>query len=364
MRGIILNGLLFLCIGSEFSCTPSIEDKKTVQFTSQYIVSGEEILEDAIGILDVFCIDNYLIARMMNQDYFFNIYSLDSLKNLGKIVKRGNGPNEFPSNARFDHPIHENNKFYFWAHDLNYPLFSKINIEHSLVLGKTVIEDTVMLPFEDSFVTAFQVSTNKIIGRSGNTVPSMGRLKIYDPELKKVTKRVEFFPELETSRADMNFIINKLNFLYVSSLTMKPDGTRIASAMECFNQVDIFNNEAELIVSVKDDFSLGESKVHEYLNNEALNYTHLRNYYGDLCSNNDFIFALFRDQPYEKYGQEMIAISVRIFDWDGNPLAEVKIPEYLTSIALDEKNGHLIGFSHFEEKLLRYDIKDILNEIN
>ena len=354
--------LLLLIVLAFVSCISVDKDEDRLNFKYSFDLVGEEILKDAIGISSIHAIDKYLVASTMNQDYFFTIYSLDSLNALGNLVEKGSGPNQFPTIALYDYATSFNKSNYFWTHDLNYPIFSKVNIEKSLKDGKTIIEDTIKLPFEDSFVTAFHISEDKVIGRSGNTVPSMGRLKLYNPKLKEVTKSVPLFPEVETSRKDLDFVTSKLNFIYVSALTLKPDGTKLASAMTCFNQIDIFNTDAELILSIKDDFSSGEERIKAYLKDDNLNFKHLNNYYGGICATDKFIFALFKNQLYEDYGEKMIPVSIRVFDWEGNPIAELNIPDYLYSITIDERNGYLIGFSYFEEKILRYDINDLLSD--
>jgi hypothetical protein len=306
-------------------------------------------------------VNNFLITKNDGKDYLFTVYSLDSLKKLGDLVAKGGGPNEFPTSARFDYVSKMGDTSYFWAHDLNKPILSKININKSIEKGETVVEDTTALPIDESFVTAFKFSDEKIVGRSGNTVPDMGRLKIYNPKEKAISKLVPFFPKVEYSRTDDEFMVTKLNSIYVGSLTVKPDGTKIASAMNSFNQIDIFDTNAELLVSIKDDFSEGEKRIEQYLKDGNLDWNHLMGYYADICSTEDFVFALFRNQLWEDYGEKMIPVTIRVFDWEGEPIAELKVPDYLYSIAIDEQNGYLIGFSYHQEKVMRYDIQDLLD---
>jgi len=352
--------LSFICLLA-MGCASEEKGSTKLTFKHSIDLVGEEILKDAIGLSAIHTIDNYLITRKSGSEYFFTVYSLDSLKELGQIVRNGDGPNEFPTVAAFDYVSSKNNFSYLWAHDLNRPILSKININKSLEEGKTVVEDTASLPLEESFVTVFKFSNEKIVGRSGNTVPDMGRLKIYNPKEKKISKMVPFFPKVEYSRTDDEFMVTKLNSIYVASLTFKPDGSRMASAMNNFNQVDIFDSNAELILSLKDNVEEYDKRRKEFLNNENLDFRHLKSYYSGVTSTNNFIFSIFRNQPNEDYGEKLIPVTVRVFDWEGNPIAELNIPDYLFSIAIDEKNGYLIGFSYHQEKLMRYDIKEVLD---
>jgi hypothetical protein len=76
-----------------------------------------------------------------------------------------------------------------------------------------------------------------------------------------------------------------------------------------------------------------------------------------------YIYALFNNQKRSEYWDNPISTSIRIFDWNGDPQASIKVPDYLTFFTVDEKSGTIIGVSLPEEKIIKYNIKKILNEL-
>lgn len=51
---------------------------------------------------------------------------------------------------------------------------------------------------------------------------------------------------------------------------------------------------------------------------------------------------------------------IQIFDWDGNPLTELKLDRNITSFDIDFQNGYLYTFDSMTEEFYRYNIKDKL----
>lgn len=83
---LILFGLL--C----FSCTVNNKDSKTIELSAQFLQSDSLIT--SAGVLCSF--NDTLILRANHQDFLYHKYKIygDSIKQIGKLVKRGNGPNE------------------------------------------------------------------------------------------------------------------------------------------------------------------------------------------------------------------------------------------------------------------------------
>jgi hypothetical protein len=146
---------------------------------------------------------------------------------------------------------------------------------------------------------------------------------------------------------------------------MKSDKTKFASAMTMFNRVDIFDANGNLLNSYIDKDNISKSQIRNYLSSTEENLINLdvKNYYMDAWSTNDFIYTLYHNQKQADYSKKSIPVKIRIFNWNAEPMCEINVPDYLTTFTVDEKNGIMYGGAYFDEKIFKYDISSILDEI-
>ena len=77
---------------------------------------------------------------------------------------------------------------------------------------------------------------------------------------------------------------------------------------------------------------------------------------------NDYVFGLYFGVDSETDGADFY-MSVRIFDWDGRPLASLKLDRDVNSITFDEKTNLLYALnSDLEEKIFIYDLSETLKK--
>jgi hypothetical protein len=147
---------------------------------------------------------------------------------------------------------------------------------------------------------------------------------------------------------------------------MKPDKTKFVSTMNMFNRIDIFDNDGNLINSIIDnENNISKRQINEYLSakEEKLKKVDVKNYYRCVYPSNSFIYALYYNQLDSEYGIKSIPTEIRIFNWQAEPVCEINVPDYLTTFTIDEKRGIMYGVAYFDEKILKYDISSILDEI-
>lgn len=100
-----------------------------------------------------------------------------------------------------------------------------------------------------------------------------------------------------------------------------------------------------------------------YLNGPVIDYETfpqsltgtLRIYYQKLCSDNDYIYALYTgnvDMDKEMYGYSDL---LYVFDWEANPVAQINLPTKINNIVLDSENSILYGMSEIDETIYRID---------
>lgn len=50
------------------------------------------------------------------------------------------------------------------------------------------------------------------------------------------------------------------------------------------------------------------------------------------------------------------SVSIQIFDWDGNALADIKVPSFINSFYLDFYRNKLIGFEYETGDVVSFDV--------
>lgn len=78
-------------------------------------------------------------------------------------------------------------------------------------------------------------------------------------------------------------------------------------------------------------------------------------YMGIFAGENQF-YALYRNQKESEYYKVSNQTEIHVFDYKGNPLKKLIIPEYIISFTVDETNGFIYGVDHMNEKILRYKL--------
>jgi hypothetical protein len=209
---------------------------------------------------------------------------------------------------------------------------------------------------------AFFIDSNKIIGRSTNSIPHMYRLQMYNPQQDVITKTVPLFPVVKKMSDDLDFVYRKYNYLYTSHIGLKNDKTKIASAMSAFNRIDIFDTDGILEKSVLEGAEIPKDDIQSYLAAEIGDNRALMIHYNAIYTTDNYIYALYYGQAKSDYAMKLIETEIRIFDWAGKPLSKIKVPDYLLNFSIDEERGLMYGVDYSNGKSLQYDIKKIIYE--
>lgn len=348
----------FLACAICISCNkPEI---KQLHFRKSYSIVGDTIQTKTANTSGLFVVNNYLIVSQFSGDHFLKVYDATNFQELVILAKRGSGENEFPTMTMVDQYEPCGNDDCLWVHDLNRGELIKINLTESLRNQITVVVEKIMTRTESRFHTVFYIDSLRIVGRSTNSTPQMNRLQVYDPHSDLILRTIPLFPEIERNRNDLDFVLNKYNTLYVSNIGLKSDKTRIASAMCSFDRIDIFKTDGELEKSVFDGIEIPDN-IAEYL--EGSDSHKLNMYYTGIFTSNDYIYALYYGQPFSDYGNSPIPTQIRIFNWNGDPLCKIDVEDYLYNFTIDEEKGFMYGIDNLHQRILKYNIKHVLDEL-
>ena len=56
--------------------------------------------------------------------------------------------------------------------------------------------------------------------------------------------------------------------------------------------------------------------------------------------------------------------AIYLFDWEGKPLAEIKLDRHITSFDIDFNHGELYTLDVHTDEFLKYDIRNLLYELS
>jgi hypothetical protein len=337
------------------------KEEKRLVFEKQFSLTGREILTDDIGITEFHVVDDFLLARQAKGEHFFSIYRLEDLKKVGVLGRKGSGPGEFPTFLLFDYLQYSEGRAYVWAHDLNQSILAKIDLQKSIQDSSTHIIREIKLPAERNFYTAFLIDSTTVIGRTSNSIPRMSRLLEYDLRNKQIKELVGLEPYFEPLSEDPNYLTTRYNRIYVSSIGYSPEKRLVASAMTSLNRIDIFDVNGKLKKSITESENSSYEEIEAFLSS-AGNDDILNLYYNSIFCTDKYIAALFINCRLRDLA-EFDKSSLRIFDWMGNPLATIDLNAAILSFTVDQKRGKLYGVDYNNEKLLFYNLNEVLDEL-
>ena len=358
------DSILLLVLLLTISCTNS--SKSDLIFKLEYSLEGNQILLEDVNINQLFTIDNYLFGHQYKGEYYFKIFDIENLSEIGELCRRGNGPNEFPFYLMLNQHYTDNSEVCIWVHDLTVGRLTKINVTQSLRDNETIVLREIPTRPQSAFYNAFVIDSSLIVGRSTNSIINMNRLQLYNPIDDSIIRTISLFPKVDVnqSKDDINFTMLKYNPLFVSSIGLKPDKSKIASAMTSFNRVDIFDINGDVYKSIIEGPDVPDY-LKKYLNAvEDNSESSLQYFYNSIFTSNNFIYALYVGQELSEYGQKPLPTQLRIFDWEGNPMAKINLNDYLINFTIDEDRGVMFGVDHYNEKLLQYDIKELVDALH
>jgi hypothetical protein len=334
--------------------------KEAIHFEVTEKITSSEILKDEIKIKDIHCAGEFVLGTLVNDDFQFKIFDRKSLIPLGYIVEKGRGPREIPTIGMFDHFEIEEDQTFIWIHDLNIGDLYEIHLEKSVEKNETIYTDTISLPDDLDVYRAFVMDHKKIVGHSHNSTINMKRLFVFDLEKNSLDREVKLFPPIEKRSNTADYIINLHNQLYVSSLSIDPQKTMIASAMAAFDRIDVWNNKGDLLYTINNFNEKVEDGIDHFLSTGNFQKDHLFRFYNDVVVSDQYIITLYHGKSIHAYLNEHYPTEIRIFDHTGDPIFKIQVVEKLASIDFDYKNRCLYGVDVQNEKILKYDLNDIL----
>lgn len=310
---------------------------KNIDFPETYFLEGEKILVDTLGIGYVQIFDPYIILGTYSLPYFTQIYTCSSQKHIGDFFNKGQGPKDFLSFniIKKEYP-------HLWVKDYNNRIVSLLNVsegfsDKGFEIEKTYSYKTAVDPFN-----VFYLNDSSLL--------------IKDFEINKGLHYYKYNPITEEKTGNDLVIYNYpidyslMNKMLTLSDALHPNGNKIVSITEIFDQIDIIN---------LDDLSQNISVT---TNKHPVNYSRiinteedeLKHFYFDIpyCNENE-IFVLYHSEEKEK-------TEVHIINWEGEAIAKLLLDKKIRGIDVDRSQKYLYGIEESTEYLYKFDLNNLL----
>lgn len=324
------------------------------EFPQTFTLSGETVPDiDIIGIQDIQICDTMIIFSRKGQENLWACYSLPRYDYLGSLLTKGNGPNEFiqapwVSSATF---FNERDELHAGIYDFQRGRVFNANITQTLKTGKLdmrLMRDSLP-PFLFNF---FIIDSARYFCREPNHQQTQQTRYLIEGD-KQLHPAV--FDSLNCIKLEEMQDINIL-----STITkFNPDRNIVIEMPVILNYINMYSLDGTFTRTlcvgnkVDDIEDIQDKKRWERI------YT-----FGDIRAFPDFwgVFYIGEDEKTYETGRKKLPC-IYLFDWEGKPLAELKLQHFITTFDIDLRNRTLYTFDLEDEVLHKYDISEILNEL-
>lgn len=303
--------------------------------------------DDEYGLISLSAAGEYWIGTLRKRERHFAVYTTDSVpRQAGLFGTSGKGPSEMMAPAYYGQWSCEDRQTKVWIYDRVKAEFVKINIDSTLRTGRTTIEQKYELHAEGmpDIRNLFYVCDTLLVGTAESDRCPMFR---YNP----ISGRISYLSGAMDFDAGLNPQI--LQEITQNLCVYNPETKTVFSAAFSFPQVDF---------RPVDSLDFTTLFIDQILMPEQCIARPRRTYFASVCGDSRYVYALWLDQEDDDFGDVEQPGSVLVFDWRGNPIARLELPEYVLGIAIDPVFHRLfaLNYYHDEHPVRVYDLNGIL----
>jgi len=340
-----------------------------------FLINGELNSMDTlpvsiIGIGSLSLQDSLLLINTSGQKANLSIFNLNNYEISENICLTGRGPDEYVFFLNYGQYTQDFDKIclYTFNANLSAPI---LNVSDSWQKNRTVIEEEKknLKIFEDVGGLIFRegvffLNNNNIFVKYKTSYRDV-RDNIYQPAEYAIfnaqgdKKIIKFFGK------DLPYnpqFPKLMELIYNGSTRIKPDGSRIVDGMFYMDYINFIDLEEKSAFGLRYHDALSYEDLKKISEEE---YSKKAKYaYNDLFVTDNYVFGLYRGDYKIADSQDKFAnMCLRIFDWEGTPLASLKTDRTIVSIAFNEKSNLLYALDT-EEKIYIYDLNETMSKIN
>lgn len=364
MKIKVFNIIFFFLLFNYKSYSQELLKVNKNDFPIKESIKGDQILtNDYNHHHKIYVVDKYLLTLVNTGDFNYHIFDKRTQQYIGPIGKKGEGPDEWiipqTTLGQFEK---RGNEIFLWYYDYLRGAFSLMNLTKTLdsksispIVARKLRINMKVFPYFQLFMG----ENNKIYASSWIYEQDRSRLKSYNLLTKEISKS-GLFPKILNSS---HLPSETMNSLYTAAFQKHPNKDFFVQALFVFNRIDIFDSNLKLVRSIVD----GENWIDNYYNGKEINPADdfigpRMNGYNGVSVSENFIFALELKENLGLKNEKENESFIRVFNWEGNPLAYFKVDNDLSSISFDESEGFLYATDYSHELVLKFNLKKYLNQ--
>jgi hypothetical protein len=304
-----------------------------------------------IGVSDFRVYDSLLVLSTKDKEGALSFLSLPDEHFLGKFLTLGQGPNEFHFNPMFTQItfFEEEGVRFAWIYDMLTGKLYKMNIDKSISnnqLSMSVYEKLPPSLFDFCVIDSVTFFCKEMANEQQQI------RYIWDKGEKTTLPHLEKL-NLATIRDEgESFDINLLSTI-VKYNVLKG---RIVESNACLNYINLYSLDG----SFEKTICIGD-KLDNIDKIQNIDMWDRIDTFGDLRLFPQFWGVLYKNESMkDSQIDRKILPTIFLFDWDGNPLAELKLNRFITGFDIDMTNGYLYASDHQTDVFFKYDIRAIL----
>lgn len=327
------------------------------EFPNSYTLKNKKTPDiKQLGMNDFKVYDSLLIVSKKSSTKFLSFYSLPNYRKLGDFLNKGRGPFEVaypPDFINKETVCKEKGTQYMYIFSGLNGRLTKMNIDKSIDFGKAEYELVRDSLSNSIFVCIPMDSTHIFIRKIEDRNTRINRY-ILKEKTKKTTP-----------------LLDKLNLLYVEEgedfnilgtyIKYNRKNKKFVEMSISMNYIMLYklNDDLPKVICVEEQLRTLKTVQRVYRINRLEQLKGLRSF-------DDFFGVIYSKgaKVYNEFNPKNIRASILLFNWNGEPLAKLKLDEEITSFDIDFQNDVLYTFKYYEENsFYKYDIKDVLEDL-
>jgi hypothetical protein len=352
MKNIFNIAILVYCLtflGCKEKMSPDLL-KNSIQ-----INNGTPLLENiVVNPKDFIIMDSIIIILDVYENNCLSIFDLENEILIGRFLHRGEGPNEVISPFQINRFRDTRNFDIYDVQLKRNMIFNLDSILASGILIATMKQDFLKTKNNSfHFYRICRISNDLIFGTG---LILNGRYGLYNKDSNKIKTFFEY-PK------DGNNVKDEIKSMaYQSDLGMSIDGKKIVSTTRTgaiLEILDVQNPQAPK--KEKEHIFFYPKYKPDYMSGGGVGIIpdkKMKRGFLSVSTTNDHIYTLFSGRSYEKYGSEALkGNSIIVFDWKGNPIKTLKLPEDVSNFCVNLNGDFLFCLVHNPNpKIIKYEI--------
>lgn len=355
--------LVILCMSCiVFSCgrNATTEDMymitDSISFIDEFPIEAQlgeatEAYTDVIGIKSFCILDTVLAFTLKGEEGVVSFYSTSGL-NLGNFISIGDGPNDLLESPNFNTNadlFQQGINKYVLFHDTQKGRLLMMDVDNSIT-KKNLFIDEIMSGLSTSLFTIKNLGDSSYLYKELNDDGTRQIRYIFRGNKKKELNVIDKLNQANVPEGE--------DFNILSTLTKVHDG-KVVEVPIGLNYINLYSIEDSFAITICIDKEL--SNINEIIkqNKAKRLYT-----FANVQVYDSFWGVVYIGEEERSYQLERKKKPIILFfDWQGNPLAKIKLNRQITSFDIDFKNGELYTLDVHTDEFLKYDIKKLLNDM-